>query len=1065
MKHLFKKLLGTKSSLKAKSGVRLGVESLEDRLMPVVGAFSLVSLSRGGSPYDGVVQLDGGTGTNMADGRHILTAAHIYDTDGTTGTLGADRGANIQYLLARGSTQLSISVPVAANYIIVNPNWGGATNFNNGNDLAIIPLIDPINSAADRQMIAPYTAQRYALFTGNALNQTFTMVGYGETGTGDIGERSDEVQQVNINQSWGLPSGSFTLTFNGQTTGLIPANATAAQVATRLGALSTIGNDASGTPNVSVLRVSPGIWNVRFGSYGNAGGMGATTLGWSDVPQMTGNGAYLLSLPLLGRPQVRVTTLFDGNPSGNVGVRRLGQNTIDQITGNFTRYDFDNGTAAQNALGGLGVGITEAMGSRGDSGGPGLIYNSTLQRWEEVFVKSMVEGPGSTDLTDYRLPNNSRRADFSFGEISKDTLIQPYVNSFINPNLAGSYHLVLDMNYQELGVDGMTENLTITARRNGSNVEIVVGGSADSRMNGVYYSAPLSEIKSLTLRGSDDNETFVVDGSLNMGITIDGRGGSNAVQVLDQSAAGMWNNYLVNSSGMQRTAGSFILFPNGKSTTFNQILNVSVANVSALDIRGSTVLGSNYDVGNLPYSTSSLSITAGGKDDAFHLGPTLDHLSTSRGHARLTVNGGGGAADQLVLDDTKNAEQDFFGNPSFTINATTISRRHDLSAVLGYEFIMNVDIAYSGFENVEIDGGDSNDEVVIEGTLAGTALALKMGLGNDTVYVGGWSLDAVKSSLALDGGAGDKDALIVRDLLADHVDGVRSKYSITANVIQARHAAIGYGLFENITLVTSNWEDDVTVASAPANAAFTIWTMDGDDRVSAGAGIQAPLTILGGAGKDTLQGGSGRDLIIGGADVDALDGGPGEDIVIAGETTYDLEPEALAAVMTEWQRADLPYANRVDHVLFGGGLNGSTLLNRASYIKDNGLNTLGGSADLDLFFASSLKDTTDWNRPLGEILVDSDNIQAAVHIDAGALSGSTFMLDNVSHDPALPFTVMLSPGQHFFYTYGSTTTWFNVNADGTVDYAPELEGVLTGRGTASLKISGAQVQIDASRDT
>ena len=54
-----------------------------------------------------------------------------------------------------------------------------------------------------------------------------------------------------------------------------------------------------------------------------------------------------------------------------------------------------------------------------------------------------------------------------------------------------------------------------------------------------------------------------------------------------------------------------------------------------------------------------------------------------------------------------------------------------------------------------------------------------------------------------------------------------------------------------------------------------------------------------------------------------------------------------------------------------------------------------------------------------------------------------------------------TPGQHFVYGYGSTTTWFTVHADGTIDYDPALEGVFTGRGTRALGIRGVTVQVDA----
>ncbi len=41
------------------------------------------------------------------------------------------------------------------------------------------------------------------------------------------------------------------------------------------------------------------------------------------------------------------------------------------------------------------------------------------------------------------------------------------------------------------------------------------------------------------------------------------------------------------------------------------------------------------------------------------------------------------------------------------------------------------------------------------------------------------------------------------------------------------------------------------------------------------------MVIVGGAGNDTITGGSGRDILIGGLGSDTIRGGSGEDIVIA----------------------------------------------------------------------------------------------------------------------------------------------------------------------------------------
>jgi hypothetical protein len=54
---------------------------------------------------------------------------------------------------------------------------------------------------------------------------------------------------------------------------------------------------------------------------------------------------------------------------------------------------------------------------------------------------------------------------------------------------------------------------------------------------GLYYSAPASDVNSLTIRGSDDNETIRVDGSLQLGLTgngslsIEGRGGDDRIVI------------------------------------------------------------------------------------------------------------------------------------------------------------------------------------------------------------------------------------------------------------------------------------------------------------------------------------------------------------------------------------------------------------------------------------------------------------------------------------------------------------------------------------------------------
>ena len=144
----------------------------------------------------------------------------------------------------------------------------------------------------------------------------------------------------------------------------------------------------------------------------------------------------------------------------------------------------------------------------------------------------------------------------------------------------------------------------------------------------------------------------------------------------------------------------------------------------------------------------------------------------------------------------------------------------------------------------------------------------------------------------------------------------------------------------------------------------------GNDRIQVENSISLPALLDGGAGNDWLRGGSGnstllggdgndwllgnaaRNLLIGGLGRDVLLAGRGQDILIGGTTDHDQNPAALVAIMQEWGRTDVEYDVRVEHLLGGGGLNGSTLLNRDTVHNDVASDLLLSGSGLDLYFAS-----------------------------------------------------------------------------------------------------------------
>ena len=122
-----------------------------------------------GQGYDGVVRvsLNGyyGTGALLYGGRAILTAAHLFDFDGSSATVFFNTTAGA---IAGSSYQVAI-----------HPSYDP---FNGNNDLALVWL----NSTA------PLSAERYTLYrASDEIGRTMTLSGYGTPGTGQYGTDDD----------------------------------------------------------------------------------------------------------------------------------------------------------------------------------------------------------------------------------------------------------------------------------------------------------------------------------------------------------------------------------------------------------------------------------------------------------------------------------------------------------------------------------------------------------------------------------------------------------------------------------------------------------------------------------------------------------------------------------------------------------------------------------------------------------------------------------------------------------------------------------------------------------
>lgn len=159
-----------------------------------------------------------------------------------------------------------------------------------------------------------------------------------------------------------------------------------------------------------------------------------------------------------------------------------------------------------------------------------------------------------------------------------------------------------------------------------------------------------------------------------------------------------------------------------------------------------------------------------------------------------------------------------------------------------------------------------------------------------------------------------------------------------------------YGQFATNTLsrlVAYGYDgnDRITVHGALTIGAFLSGGA-GDDTLQGGSGNDV---LVGGAGRDTLAGNHGNDLLFAGAGADMLNGGQGGDLLIANPTVYDNDLAALQKLLVEWT-SSRSYDDRTTRLR--NGASGLPLLNGSTVDSDGESDSLTGDAGTDWFLAT-----------------------------------------------------------------------------------------------------------------
>ncbi|AWM41900.1 FG-GAP repeat protein [Gemmata obscuriglobus] len=217
---------------------------------------------------------------------------------------------------------------------------------------------------------------------------------------------------------------------------------------------------------------------------------------------------------------------------GTIGTGTTGQQTNEDLTKRMTRnryetlgdrinyggtqaliYDFDNGLAANDALGRI-LGINdlglpdEGTAGQGDSGGPVFVTVNG-----QLFVAgTTTSGPGVGN------PDNPARlnpaVEAGFGTLSHDTRLS-FHQTWIDANSASPAAQVLDLRFQVAGRDAAADQILV--RVTGANLELLVN-------NQVYQTVPVAGVTSLTLVGAGTGTPFettaTIDASVPLGLAV-----------------------------------------------------------------------------------------------------------------------------------------------------------------------------------------------------------------------------------------------------------------------------------------------------------------------------------------------------------------------------------------------------------------------------------------------------------------------------------------------------------------------------------------------------------------
>ncbi|MES2570044.1 MAG: hypothetical protein V4710_08310 [Verrucomicrobiota bacterium] len=474
----------------------------------------------------------------------------------------------------------------------------------------------PVSVEVDGSVVLPVVEVRPGQFTLNVIESTPGAAGFVTNEQQPGTDTTSEVQILDLTALAQFQDGQFRLTFEGATTGLLAATATAQEIETALEALATI-DPATGV-TVSVLDANR--FTITFGALG---------------AQPTIEGERLIH----ETQRVNLDSLT-GFANGSFALT-FGANTTGQLPGTATAADI---AAALNALPSIqaagNVVVTQAgagqfdvtFGANGDQAE--LVGNATVPELQELSLTALAAIPGTTftissgNETTPQLPATASAAQI---EAALNNL--PSIQAQGGVTVTISPTGVVDITFK---LAGQKINLTSVGLRAESQA-IDLGGTKGATTDytlSLQHTLSLVEATKGTVTLLEGIDTFTPPFTLiNLPavVSVDGTPQTKEVQTL--------NVALVTQNATQQ----YVLNFNGQNTAPIKTAGLTPAQTAAAIANALNALGTVTTVGGVTVAS------AGGTNYAITFVQNGDvNPITGKGYVRVTQPGGFLASDVAV---------------------------------------------------------------------------------------------------------------------------------------------------------------------------------------------------------------------------------------------------------------------------------------------------------------------------------------------------------------------------------------------------------------------------------